>query len=162
MKAHNLIIKATIIGVGNSEFKSDTVYHGFRFRDEAGNTHYIDKLAVSASVNILFNGALQDGEMVELWMCGPDNRRALYGIKTSTDEAYEMPALKGALIIQGVQFALTSLVLMLFLIGFITIFYSFYLWVLAAKYSPYSREEFYRSPRLVDGGATSGPLLKAA
>jgi hypothetical protein len=158
MKPNNLVYRGYVIGLGNSEILDHTIYHGLRFRDDLGTVHHVNRVVVAPSVNIVLRNAFSSGEEVEMWFCGNGERKVLYGIKTYGDQAYEVAPVKGATSSNAMMFFLLGLLTAFFLIGFLFMIYAFFLWGQGAKFSPYERWEFDRSPNLANGGFRSGDL----
>jgi hypothetical protein len=158
MKPNNTVIRGRIIGLGNSAILDQTIYYGFRIRDTSGQVRHFNAVFAAPSVNILLQTAFSSGEEIEMWFCGTAEKQVLYGIKSFDDEAYEVSPAGSAIAQQGTMYFLLGLLLAFFLVGFLIMFYAFYLWSQAGKFSPYDRYEFERSPSLANGGFRGGDL----
>ena len=168
------VITCTVLGIGSvAHGDVDTnpsgrqIWIGVRVRTSAGKSHFFPGMLVEAEAAVIVRDAMENGEPVQLWLTGKEQRAYPYGVRTAADEWY-YDGYAGYLSGQGFKFLVLS-ILTLPLLGIgllilptaISYFMSASTFTARRSQATFDRGSAGGAPEK-DTGGTSGERLQAA
>lgn len=122
------VIKGHIIRHSASElFKDGSVrFTGIEIQTETGESIWLDEVGMGHRTNALFEGAMQDGEPVTIWLYGGKKQSFMYAISAGKSYSYQPPG-RAPFILQSIYFMGMGVLTAIFLIGIPAFFFGLYL-----------------------------------
>uniref|UniRef100_A0A9E7ZYC8 Uncharacterized protein n=1 Tax=Bosea sp. NBC_00436 TaxID=2969620 RepID=A0A9E7ZYC8_9HYPH len=124
------VIKGHIIRHSASELFNDgsVRFTGIEMQTEAGESVWLDEVGMGHRTNALFEGAMQDGDSVTVWLYGSKKGSFMYAISAGKSYSYQPPG-RSPFILQSLYFMGMGVLTAIFLIGIPAFFHGLYLFI---------------------------------